>query len=550
MAGEPPILPGLDVIGAGKDALIAARPRTADHVDRGVYGDAFKGWRGQFGLARQGLAAEVQAARLSKASGDALRELTASNYDTPALVSETKAIGELQITRAVVHVRAGDGITAADATDGASAAALLSAIADAMNPHLVSLYSTGDGLGSHEVTDGTGPLAVIGTTTMGDLVDTANDFLTKINRHFSNQRVSDGTALSPAPHLDVDAAHVMTLAQMGAPSNPGGAFSVATKAEQQALLIALNTMKRAVNAHLALEAVGGTVQAGLKITLGHADAAGARLIPSADYEIAFDTYVPTGARSAVLPIVATVAGPQANVPEFLWVTQQITINGALFDDGASLPFGPAHLRAAGGSQGQSDAILRAAAAASWLGIYGPTSTALLAGCLRSSGVAHFVELDEWATGRAWVYVADEAWAQSNAWKSTVEQILRDDWLGVGQRATVTRATVLSEVVRVRLTVKLRDKTFLTDPTAITTAIQKALKSYFDDRRDWYIWKLASLRGVCTAADKRRILQVSSLVVLDRNGEPLSEPDAPSAGDSLTHWFFSDNGLEVSYVAPS
>ena len=157
---EPPILPDLSVIGAGKDTLVAVRPSAAPHVERGVWSHLFTGWRAQYGLARQGLAAEVNAARLPLSSGQALTELCQSNFDT-ARGQAQKAVGELTLTRTVVHTRPdSSGIAALPAADidfndepDAALAAFEFAFAPAASAHLLSVYSPSTGLGSHAAAD-------------------------------------------------------------------------------------------------------------------------------------------------------------------------------------------------------------------------------------------------------------------------------------------------------------------------------------------------------------------------------------------------------------
>lgn len=559
MANEPPILPTIrEVIGPAKDAIAAARPAATAHLDEpgSMYQKVLAGWRGQFARANGRLAAETIAARLGLATGAELTETARSNYDTPRNEDPTKAIGELLLVRDVIHVRPDSGaISTADATDGATAGALLTAIAAAMNPHLASVYSSGTGLGAHQVSDASWTLVVIGTSTMGDLVDTANDFLLRTNYHLTNKRVADGVLLSPAPHLDADTDHQVVLATNPFASDAGASFASNTKAAQQSLLVALNTIKRAINLHFAAEAPGGAVRKGTRVVIA-ADPSAVPPIPAATYSVIVDTYVAPGAGSpssvtgVAIPIEATSSGAGSNQPFFTNAARNpiVAVQGALFDAAQTYHLTPLLLRAAGGGAGQSDRLLRQAAGATWRGSFGPTDDALLAGTLRSTGVAHYAALDDTSTGRAYIYPVDESWAQSTAWLARIKQALLDEWLGTGQRMSVQ--TVINQVVRVRLTVVLRDSRYLADPSAVTVAIKDALRAYFDDRPDWYIWKLQSLRGRVVVADKRRILKVTAAAVLDGDGVPIAEPSAPAAGGLLTHYRFEDNALEVTYDAPN
>jgi len=103
------------------------------------------------------------------------------------------------------------------------------------------------------------------------------------------------------------------------------------------------------------------------------------------------------------------------------------------------------LRAAGGSNGQGDAELRAAAAANWTGSYGATGGAIIAGTLRSRGVSRTLVMEDDERGETVIYPVDPSWAWSAAWAASVERNVRDGWLGVGCRLRSGR--VLNRVVR-------------------------------------------------------------------------------------------------------
>lgn len=549
MSNDAPILPGArEIIGPAKDALIAERSTAALHVERDHnYAKILGGWRGQFNVALGRLGSEVAAARASMATGTALSELTAGRFDTPRLEGPTKAIGELVLEREVVHVRSWPLITAADATTEATATALLVAIAAAMNGadgHPRSVYSRATGLGSHSLTDTTAAFATSPFANMGALVTAVNGAKLQANRHLANTRMSDGVALEV--HLDADTANTITAADAVA-SAGGSAFSANTRAAQQSVLLVVNAVKRALNAHFALEARGGTVRNGTKISVAAAPTA-VPPIEASTHEVSRDTFVPAGEQRATLLTRATLAGPASSLPLVTGRTPTVSLQGQLFDAGATLAFVPSTLRAAGGTQGQADETLRVAAAASWTGTVAPTLDALLAGTLRTAGVAHYAELDNPLTGTAWVYATDETWAQSDAWLEGVKEQLEAYWLGLGCK--VDMGPVINRIVRVRLTVVLRDAIHLTDTAPITALLQRALLTYFNDRPDWWIWRTATLRGVCVVADRAKILQVTEAVVLDADDVPIAEPTTPDAGEAMTHWRFADGALEISYVGPS
>jgi hypothetical protein len=548
MSGEPILPTAREIIGPAKDAIVAERSTASTHVELDHnYAKVLGGWRGQFGVANARLGAEVAAARSPTSTGRALTELCAGRFDTPRLEDPTKAIGELVLTREVVHVRAWPLITAADATTEVTATALLNAIASAMNGalgHPRSVYDANTGLGSHATTDTTAAFTASPFANMGDLVTAANSAKQQANRHFSNTRMSDGAAL--AAHLDVDDTSTITVADAAA-SAFGSAFSANTRASQQSLLLVINATKRALNAHFVVEARGGSIRKGTKISVAAAPSA----IPPLDastHETTQDVFVPAGDQSVTMQTQATLTGPASNLPAVVGRTPVIVLQGELFDAGAALAFAPTALRAAGGTLGQSDELLRAASRASWTGDAAPTDTALLAGSLRSSGVAYFGQFDDTTAGRAYVYVADETWAQSDAWLATVEQQLREDWLGLGCR--IGMGAVENLVVRARLTVVVRDAKFLVDTAPITAKLQTTLRAYFDTRPDWWLWNLQAIRAICSVVDRVRVLQVTEAIILDTDDVPIAEPATPIAGNTVTHWRLEDSALDVTYVGPS
>ena len=541
---EAPILPDLSVIGAGKDALVAVRPSAAPHVERGVWSHPFVGWRAQYAVARQGLAAEVNAARLPLASGQALTELCQSNYDTPR-GQAASAVGELTLTRTVVHVRPdSSALPASDAADLASITAFNSAFHAAFTAHLVSVYAPSTGLGSHDQADPS-VVSLPATPTMGDLVSLANTRQEQWNRHLGNVRVDLGSPL--AVHRDPDEVNVVTTPAAFA-SSPALGFSAQSAASRASLLVATNALLRAARAHFALEARSGTIRMGTRLSVVP-DTAAVPPIDSSDHVVSSDLYVAPGAKTATPRTQAVLTGPAGDVPLLSsGATPAVIVRDALFDAGSPLPFAPVSLASAGGTLGQSDALLRAASTASWGGSWGPTVDALLAGVLTASGAAHFASLADPTTGTAYAYAADERWAQSQAWLDQLDDALREgEWTGVGLKVRFGR--VENAVVRVRLDVFLRDASLLTATDAISTAMKTKLLAYFDDRPDWYTFKVSAVGDAAASADRRRILRVSNVVVADADGVPLSDPVPPTAGGPVTHWRFDDNALDATFLPP-
>ena len=206
------------------------------------------------------------------------------------------------------------------------------------------------------------------------------------------------------------------------------------------------------------------------------------------------------------------------------------------------------LASAGGTLGQSDPLLRAASSASWRGSWGPNVDALLAGVLTSAGAAHFADLDDPVTGTAYVYAADESWAQSAAWLELLSEALRaGEWSGVGQR--IRFGVVHNTTVRVRLDVFLRDASLLTQTDPISTEIKAALAAYFDDRPDWYVFRASAVGQAAASADHRKILKVANVVVTDADGVAIPDPSPPTAGMAVQHWRFDDNALDATFLPP-
>lgn len=545
MADDEPIIPAIgEVIGRAKEKLVELRPRAERHVEGGTYGLITKGWRAQMAPVRDRLADEVLASRLPTAEGQALTELSRSEYDCPRRDGPSKAVGEVELTRTVVHYVRGSVITADDATDEDSVVALLEAIAEAANEHLADVYSSSTGRGAHAAADESGELAV-DDADMQDLCDTANLIKDQLNQHFANLSVAG--AVAGGFHPDVDTTSTITQDD-AEPSDGGALFGDNSAAAQISLLLLANAIKEAFNTHVALEARPGTIRRGTVFRVA-ADPTAVPPVTGGEYVVLTDLYCPTGSQTAVPQVEASVEGPAQNLP--LWGTggPELVITSAspLFDSGATLPFTITALRAAGGSDGQTDPELRVAAAASWTGSYGATSGALIAGALRSPGVSKVAVLENFTRGGSVVYPTDPSWSWSEAWAGRVERELRDGWLGVGCRLGTGR--VLNRIVRVEATVALRDAGLLIDPSAITEALRAVCRSYFDGRDDWHVFRLATLRAVLSRAD-RRILRCSSALVKDEDGAAISEPSQPAAGDDLTHWFFADDALDVTYVGPS
>jgi hypothetical protein len=307
---------------------------------------------------------------------------------------------------------------------------------------------------------------------------------------------------------------------------------------------------------------GGAIPKGFQF---RRDASTAALpaVPAAMYVATQDVSWPLGQATATIPFVATRAGSFANAP---------FVDGS--NAGAGLPqladvaFDPTitvvSYEAAGGSDGQNDDDLRRQASAFALGQYAPTSGAIIAGALRGTGVHRLAVRDvtsieaasaqgtiRQAAAFTAVTIADVSWASSRLWLATVQQNIADSFLGHG--CAVRVAGIKNTRIRCALTVIVRDPSSLSDPSAVTAAIQAALQSYFDDRPDWWTWKRAQIRAVVSRADAR-ILVCSSVVVraltTDTAIDEPTRPPAHAEGVTLTHWMLVSNGVSVTYRSPS
>jgi hypothetical protein len=263
-----------------------------------------------------------------------------------------------------------------------------------------------------------------------------------------------------------------------------------------------------------------------------------------------------------VPIVAARAGAFANAPFVDGSTSGA--GGAL--QIADVPF-DASVRvvsydAAGGSDGRGDDDLRREASAYARGQYGPTSGAVLAGALRGTG-AHRVAVRDITRARVdgastlapaaftSLTVADVSWSSSRLWLAGIAQGIGAGFLGHG--CVVRVAGVTNTRVRCELAVTVRDPVALSDPSGITQSIQTVLGRYFDDRPDWWTWRLAQIRAVVSRADPRVLVCTRAAVHALGTDEILTEPTLPVAtasGLTLPHWMLVANGVSVTYQPPS
>jgi hypothetical protein len=97
---DDPIIPRPDqAIGAGVEQLIALRPAAQAFIETGCYGNVLAGWRAQLALVLQRLVREIEGSRLETATGEALRDLCASEFDTTLPTAPLTAVGDVHLLR-------------------------------------------------------------------------------------------------------------------------------------------------------------------------------------------------------------------------------------------------------------------------------------------------------------------------------------------------------------------------------------------------------------------------------------------------------------------
>ncbi len=284
---------------------------------------------------------------------------------------------------------------------------------------------------------------------------------------------------------------------------------------------------------------GGTIRKGARFSRP-ADTSSQRLYVDAQYRAAVDVHVAQGATSVEVPLEAEREGAFANRPRTSTVATELVIADEIHDRQA---WTVSSYEMGGGSDAISDEELRRYARAFASGQHGPNAKAALAGALRA-GVRHAIAIDDPNQAALVVYVADGSWAASTRWGKLVRQSLYEN-KHVGFGCKVLVALVTNEIVGVEVTCRVRRPEYLAETTSLDAAIQKAVRSYFDDRPDWNRWKSAALRAVVARAD-RRLLSCTSATVKLLDGTPVSEP----AEGSSTHYMLLDSAVRVTYLPPT
>lgn len=284
---------------------------------------------------------------------------------------------------------------------------------------------------------------------------------------------------------------------------------------------------------------GGSIRQGSRFTRA-ADTTSQQLYDDATYVCAVDTHVPFGATSIEVPLVASRAGSFGNRPSVGAAQTEIEIADNIIDRTA---WTVTSYEMGGGSDGVTDDDIRRYAAAFSQGQYGPTDKAVLAGALRA-GAKHAIVVDDPAIAALRLYIADQSWGGSARWAKLVRQRLSDE-KAIGFGCKVLVSFVTNQIVAVEATCKVRRASFLGETSTIDVAIQRALRTYFDDRPDFNRWKSSALRGIVARAD-RRLLSCSSVIVKTLAGATVAEPSA----SSTQHFLLLDNSVRATYQSPN
>lgn len=306
---------------------------------------------------------------------------------------------------------------------------------------------------------------------------------------------------------------------------------------------AMGTLLLARDATLPLP--GGVIPKGTRFTRTKFEVIGITF-ETADYETLTDIYVPADSTASIpVPIRALRPGAHANTPLYDGPGQATGITFPKIVENVSTLF----FEAAGGCDGADDDFVRLFAKTFSKGQYGPTSDASKLGALSATGVRHFLVYDEVATGSQKILIADASWGSSARWAATVQQTMYDaDLVGFGCK--VSFGMIRNKVVAVEATVVLRDPNYLTETTEIDLAIQKAVRSYFDDRVDWNVWSEDGLRAAIARAHPK-IFNCPSIAVKEfASGAAVSEILTPNFTTEQFHFLVSSNATKLSYLGPS
>ncbi len=281
------------------------------------------------------------------------------------------------------------------------------------------------------------------------------------------------------------------------------------------------------------------------------------------YVVVRDTPVLTGQLLTTLPIQADNTGAFANHP-----------NGAT---GANIQFGDTPFdptftpefttfTMAGGSDGITDPLIRAACKAYFTGRYGPTLGGVTAGALRAVGVASLFVADDPIRGITYVVPVDASWSASIALDQAVAGILNDTpaapgFAGFGCRVLVGTSDQYLKVnfqnifVSVAVTVTLRSANLLANTGPIENNIKAAVLNYFNSRRDWNVFRLQAIESVVAQSDRSIASCTSAAVTQVSDNAVVPEPTGGFQGpvnsfDVINHFYLDGSNVSITWLQPS
>ena len=102
------------------------------------------------------------------------------------------------------------------------------------------------------------------------------------------------------------------------------------------------------------------------------------------------------------------------------------------------------------------------------------------------------------------------------------------------------------LIAVRASIVLTDPRHAADTFDIREAVRTALRKYFDERPDFYMWRTQSVMATIAQADPRILTCTAATVCDGFTGAALSEPN----GFTRYHYYLADSGVTLSIAAPS
>lgn len=274
-------------------------------------------------------------------------------------------------------------------------------------------------------------------------------------------------------------------------------------------------------------------------------------VAAADYVTDSDLVFAQGAQGPFkLDFTAVRAGAFANAPSSIFgaTNPPLKCLDRLFD--SNIVIGNTDTQSGGsfaafGSDGPQDEDVRRYASSFATGQYGPNRDALVVAAMRSTGVRHIGIRFNAEEAREELYLYDQSWCSGFAVANGyLQQTIADSgFIGFGCVFGMTGGVGL--LINVTLTIRLRDNSYLSDTSGIDASVRKALTNYFDNRSDFWIFKLNAIRAVVSRCDKR-ILRCTTAAVLDYTGTPVAEPTQASPP---IHFHLANNAVSASYLGP-